>query len=203
MESNTIFLHFKSHFNLEILAMILLNVSLHFSKVCFLIGKFFQCQFHKRFPLNNINFLMQMVDRNGVFKDSNTLKHEYDLQSILCFQWMQPISAIPSNWKNIIQKVTSKELYWIIITTVEHKPTSQKYSEKKFSNLSLDWKEIYMTVRIVSSNTNMRCFQYKVLSNAHFPNKKLFLFKKSNLPSCSFCKEEDETVFHLFLLSKP
>ena len=55
-----------------------------------------------------------------------------------------------------------------------------------------------MTPRIVSSNTYMRCFQYKVLNNVLFLNKKLFLFKKSNSPLCSFCKEEDETVFHLY-----
>ena len=55
-----------------------------------------------------------------------------------------------------------------------------------------------MASRIVYSNTYMRWFQHKVLNNALFPNKKLFLFKKSNLPLCSFCKEEDETVFHLY-----
>ena len=95
---------------------------------------------------------MQFVDRNGGFKNWNTLKHEYDLQNILYFQWMQLISAIPSNWKTVVkqnndistftttqhhfirsskiltvQKATSKELYWILITTVEHKATSQKY----------------------------------------------------------------------------
>ena len=42
-----------------------------------------------------------------------------------------------------------------------------------------------------------KCFQYKVL-NAFFLNKKLCLFNKSNLPLCSFCKEEDETVFVLY-----
>ena len=31
---------------------------------------------------------MQLVDRNGVFKDWKTLKHEYDLQNTLYFQWM-------------------------------------------------------------------------------------------------------------------
>ena len=55
-----------------------------------------------------------------------------------------------------------------------------------------------MTPRIVSSNTYMRCFQYKVLNNILFLNKKLFLFKKSNSSLCCFCKEEDETVFHLY-----
>ena len=44
----------------------------------------------------------------------------------------------------------------------------------------------------------MRCFQYNFLDNALFLNKKLFLFKKSNSPLCSFCKDRDETVFHLY-----
>ena len=54
-----------------------------------------------------------------------------------------------------------------------------------------------MTPHIVSGNTYTRCFQYKVRNNALFINKKLFLFIKSNLPLCSFCKNKDETVSHL------
>ena len=97
-----------------------------------------------------------------------------------------------------IQKVTSKELYWILVRTRTHKPTSQKYFEKKFSDLCINWGEIYMTPQIVSSNTYTRCFQYKVLSNALFLNKKKILFQKSSPPLRSFCKEKDETVFHLY-----
>ena len=94
-----------------------------------------------------------------------------------------------------VKKVTLKDLYWILITTIEHKPTSQKYFGKRFTYLSLDWKEVYMIPRIVSNNAYMVCFQYKVLNNALFLYKKLFLFKKSNSPLCFFCKE-DETGFH-------
>ena len=47
---------------------------------------------------------MQLVDRNAVFKDWNTLQHDYGLQNNLYFQWMQLISAIPSNWKNVIEQ---------------------------------------------------------------------------------------------------
>ena len=97
-----------------------------------------------------------------------------------------------------IQKVTSKKLYWILIRIIEHKQNSQKKTLKKNSDLSLDWVEIYVTPQIVSSNTCSRCFQYKVLSNALFLNKKLFFFQKSNLPLCSFSKKEDETVFYLY-----
>ena len=39
--------------------------------------------FYEILPLSNINLLMQLVDRNGVFQDWNTLKHEYDLQNNL------------------------------------------------------------------------------------------------------------------------
>ena len=55
-----------------------------------------------------------------------------------------------------------------------------------------------MTPHIVSGNTYEKCFQYKVWNNALFGNKKLFLFMKSNLPLCSFCKDKYETVFHLY-----
>ena len=44
----------------------------------------------------------------------------------------------------------------------------------------------------------MMCFQYKVLNNVLFINKELFLFKKPNSPLRSFCKDKDETVFHLY-----
>ena len=59
---------------------------------------------------------MQLVDRNGGFKNWNTLKHECDLQNILYFQWMQLISAIPSNWKNIIKKNNDINTF----TTTQH-----------------------------------------------------------------------------------
>ena len=75
---------------------------------------------------------------------------------------------------------------------------SKNTVKKKFTDLSLDWKEIYMIPRIISSNTYLRCFQYKMLNTALFLNKNIFLFKKSNSPLCSFCKEEDETVFHFY-----
>ena len=158
---------------------------------------------------------MQLVDTNGVFKDWNTLKHEYDLQNNLYFHWMQLLSAIPSNWKNIIkqnndsntftttkhhfirnsrvhaiQKITSKELYWILKTTIDHKPTSQKCFEKKFCDLILDWKEIYMTPCIVSSNTYTRCFHCNVLSNTLFLNKELFLIKKPTRHYFRFVKRK-------------
>ena len=38
----------------------------------------------------------------------------------------------------MVQKVTSKELYCILTTTIENKPTQQKVFEKKITDLSFD-----------------------------------------------------------------
>ena len=54
---------------------------------------------------------MQLVDRNGVLKDWNTLKHKYDLQSNLHFPWMQLISAITSTWKAIIKQINDVKMF--------------------------------------------------------------------------------------------
>ena len=35
-----------------------------------------------------------------------------------------------------VQKAILKELYWMLIKTTELKPTSQKYFEKKFTDVS-------------------------------------------------------------------
>ena len=77
-------------------------------------------------------------------------------------------------------------------------PTSQKYFENFFPSLSFTWKDVYILPRIVTINTRLRVFQYKVLNNALYLNKHLYIFKLSDTKLCSFCNQEDETVIHLF-----
>ena len=45
-----------------------------------------------------------------------------------------------------------------------------------------------MTPRIVSSNTYMRCFQYKVLNNALFLNKNFFPLRNQTRQCVLFAK---------------
>ena len=56
-------------------------------------------------------------------------------------------------------------------------PTSKKYFEKCFPDL-VKLKNIYILPRIVTVNTHLRAFQYKVLNNVLYINKHLFIFKK-------------------------
>ena len=44
----------------------------------------------------------------------------------------------------------------------------------------------------------MRYFQYKLLNNVFFLNKKLYVFGIKPAPLCSFCNLCDETIFHIF-----
>ena len=56
----------------------------------------------------------------------------------------------------------------------------------------------YILPRITTVNTYLHYFQYKILNNILFLNKKLFVFRKKNTPLCSFCNSEEETPLHIF-----
>ena len=64
--------------------------------------------------------------------------------------------------------------------------------------MELDWRVIYILPRKVTTNTYLRSFQYKILSNILYPNEKLFVFGLSTTSSCSFCNCFGENITHLF-----
>ena len=74
-----------------------------------------------------------------------------------------------------LEKLNSKELYFIQLTSNFYKPTSQIYFEKHFKDPVLDWKYIYILPWIVTSDPYTRYFQYKVLNNVLYLNEKLKL----------------------------
>ena len=98
----------------------------------------------------------------------------------------------------ILEKLTSKELYQILISSRTNKVTSVTYFETKFNGNSLDWTKIFLLPRLTTYNTYLRSFQYKILHNILFLNKKLYLSGKTKSPLCSYCNTNDETPIHLF-----
>ena len=88
--------------------------------------------------------------------------------------------------------------YTLLVYTHPFTPTSQKYLSELFKTDSFDWKQIYLLPRLVTLDSYSRSFQYKILNNVFYLNKKLFKFWKSTSPLCPFCKLSDETVLHLF-----
>ena len=103
--------------------------------------------------------------------------------------WFQLIPAIPKSWKKdlkidqgscrnllylnhhlmknnqiySIEKLKANELYSLFISLRNTVPSSQKYFEIFFPGLSFTWKDFYVLPRIVTINTRLCVFQYKVL----------------------------------------
>ena len=50
----------------------------------------------------------------------------------------------------------------------------------------------------VIANSHLRCFNYKIVNNVLYFNKRLFQFSKTQSPLCSFCHTEAETALHVF-----
>ena len=140
------------------------------------------------------------------------------------FKWFQLIHALPRECKKAISmhdgnlenplihdhhlikknqilcltKLNSNELYKIQIIIKYKKPTSQSYFEKIFKKSNLDWKAIYLLLRIATVDTTIRVFLYKLLNNVLFLNKMLYRFGISQDSLCSFCNLEEEIPMHIF-----
>ena len=95
------------------------------------------------------------------------------------------------SWQIILQRN--------IFSNIVNKSTPNIYFEKLFGNTILDWDKIYLRPRLGTINTTLRSFQYKILNNVLFLNKKLYTFGITNTALCSFCNTLEEAPIHIFL----
>ena len=179
--------------------------------------------FFRDFSDKGLNFVYQLFDNNGNVKSWSSIKEEFGFSNISNFKWQQLIYTLPPSWKKIIketdnadnlllpnhhlikkntligiEKLNSRQLYSLLVYTHPFTPTSQKYLNELLKTDSFDWKQIYLLPRLVTLDSYSRSFQYKILNNVLYLNKKLFKFRQLTSPLCSFCKLSDETVLHLF-----
>ena len=157
-------------------------------------------------------------------KPWSVFKSKFSLSKNSYFYWIQLKNAISKAWKENLQKgdkhfhdltfsehhiikkyqiyslskCNSKELYSLQASLNDTKTKSQTYFEKLFPNKEVEWKCIYLVVRRVTIDTNLRILKYKTLNNILYLNEKLFRFKIIRSPLCSFCNSERETPIHLF-----
>ena len=98
----------------------------------------------------------------------------------------------------ILEKLLSKELYHTLISIRAYKVTPVTYFGTKCNANNLDWTKIFILPRLTTYNTYLRSFQYKILHNILFLNKKLYFSGITKSPLCSYCNTNDETPIHLF-----
>ena len=101
-------------------------------------------------------------------------------------------------------KLSSKKIYSILISNIVNKPASNIDFEKLFENTALDWSKIYLLPLLLTIDITMLSFQYKILNNVIFLNKKVYTFGITNTVLCSFYKTWEETPMpspHLYVQS--
>ena len=85
-------------------------------------------------------------------------------------------SSLKNNLLLSLEKLTSKNLYQILISKKTSIPTSQQYFNSFFPDSNLDWKLLYLLPREICRSTNFRAFQYKIFNNVSYLNlEKLLL----------------------------
>ena len=94
-------------------------------------------------------------------------------------------SVTPKSPLIAIEKLNLRQLYSLLVYTHPFRPTSQKRFLELFKIDSFDWKQIYLLPRMVTLESYSRSFQYKILNNILYLNKKLFMFQKLASPLCA------------------
>ena len=79
-----------------------------------------------------------------------------------------------------LNKLDNKELYNTELLANFLKPTLRVYFENVLAGHIFEQDKIYIIPRIVTTDFTIRMFQYKILHNILFLNKKLFEFNKIN-----------------------
>ena len=97
-------------------------------------------------------------------------------------------------WEILKNTFFTDNLRWLLLK----KPASNIYFEKLFENTTLDWSKIYLSPRLVTIDTTLRSFQYKILNNILFLNEKEYSFGITRTALRSSCNTLEETPIHIF-----
>ena len=96
--------------------------------------------------------------------------------------------------------LSCKAMYYKLLKQTLTEPTSVQYWETKLNvgQGGIDWRIVFLIPRISTIESYTRSFQYKILNNALFLNKRLFKFGVIESPAYSFCGQVDESPIHFF-----
>ena len=81
-------------------------------------------------------------------------------------------------------------------------PTSQVTILNKLNETDLNWRDIYLNARKCTVDNYGRTFHFKITHNFLYLNEALSKIENHEAfisnPICSYCKERNETIIHLF-----
>ena len=68
--------------------------------------------------------------------------------------------------------------------------------EKVLGFGKVEWEKVYMLPMIVTIESSLRSFQYKILNDILYLNERLFKFNIVDSPLCSLCGAYNESIKH-------
>ena len=179
---------------------------------------------HQTFLELGLNTTHDLPDDNGKLGKWNFISNKFRLQPCDFLTWYGLINSTPKDWriqvregqlaqenpegttylfinKNLktLKSVRSRKIYNSLIKDRISEPTSQSYFERKFNETEIDWSQIYLLPRKVPVETRTRAFQFKILHNILYLNKRLHRMGLAEFPLCNLCGISEETTTHLFL----
>ena len=146
--------------------------------------------FYKDFIDKNILRIADLLTDFGNFLSWQMARQKYNLRNKDIMKWFSLIASIPTSWKveirnyfsgtedtctsctptipqpkaSLLPDMSVKAAYKILIRPLVKAPTSQKSLKKLLCRHDLDWASIYMILQMVTVESNLRIFQYKVLN---------------------------------------
>ena len=98
-----------------------------------------------------------------------------------------------------LMSTNSKTIYRKLNNKIIERPVSEQKFQLEYHINQEDFENIYKLPFLVTIDSKTRAFQFKINHNIYYTNKKLYQIKYKESPKCSFCKEHDETLKHLFI----
>ena len=131
-------------------------------------------------------------------------------------EWRSVMSILPKPWKTLdstgiteidinmhfiskMRLISSKKVYSIFIEDITVSSTSENTLQVICENNNLDWEHYYAIPFSCTIESKARSFQYRINHNIYFTNEKLFKIQMVQSPMCSFCRNDIETLRHLFV----
>ena len=133
---------------------------------------------------------------NRFYPRKMEIYHQRKLRKCQCIIHDHPLRKISR--AITLDKLKSTGIYSILTSKTQNRLLSNIYFENMFNDYNIDWTAIYMLPRLVTYNTYMRSFRYKIMNNLLFLNKKFHAFEIKPSLLCSFCNLYVKTPFHLF-----
>ena len=114
-----------------------------------------------------------------------------------CFKYLFHVPSFPLNIR--FSHASLKDL-----TTEKAQPPNIIHKWKSDFNLWDDHlRDVFLLPHSVVLKSYVKAFQYKVLNNILYTNKKLFKIGYRTDDVCTFCEAEPETLYHvLYLLER-